>query len=209
MRQASPPFFIAVLFVFLLTTFVLADEKHQTVTFKTTIEFSGRPKMSTTTLLMGPRRARKILANGEISVIDLTLGKAISLNPKSKTGFVYKLDAKPELNLLDEIRQVDETKAERLPEKHIGEQRVTGFRVREKHGAVTTEKVLWVDAKSNRPVQIDRVDSGKGGKVFLRETSKEFVFGKALDERLFETTMPDGYTAKKTPESRVVFSRLK
>ena len=181
----------------------------KTVSFKTTSQVAGNPKMTTTSMILVPHRQRKILANGHIAVVDVKQGKGLKLDPKNKTAFNYTLEANPDLNLYEEVRKFDEKKATRVPERDMDDKRVVGFRVDEKHeesGVKWTEvKTFWFDARTGHPARFERSVIDGEGRTVLRAVSTDFQVNQPLDEKLFQLDVPTGYAHKDKPESTLRF----
>ena len=167
----------------------------ESVSFQTQIE-RGKNTIVIRTMLLGPHKERKILANGEIAVRDLAKGVSLQLDPQKRTSVRTRFKPAKQVNLYDRIRNIDEGKAERLEGKKLNDQTVAGFRVVDKQEYVTVETTIWADPKSKLPVQIERLWIAPDGKRAAKETLSDFVFDKKLDESLFSLAIPEGYSVE-------------
>ena len=96
-------------------------------------------------------------------------------------------------SLLMDVQDKPEVKRKPLGEKEIGGHRVVGFRVSYSSGQYAGVVMnLWGDPKTGLPSCVETIihSSGKVDKV----TMSDFKFDVALDESLFSTEPPAGYT---------------
>jgi len=95
------------------------------------------------------------------------------------------------------FRAIPENAAQRLPGKEIDGQQVIGFRSTEEHETGTWTRTFWVDEKTKLPVQIvTDFKSHQKGLSSSKWIQDHFVFDRELDDALFSTKTPDGYTEK-------------
>ncbi len=107
----------------------------------------------------------------------------------------------PEADFYNRIREFPADKAERLPERELAGKRVVGLRTIEKNSRVrgvdTWTRTYWIDVKTNLPVEIETtVESTDPRHGQSRWILSDIVFDEPLDESLFSTDPPDGYTVR-------------
>jgi hypothetical protein len=166
------------------------------------------------------RRTEVLDANGQIQFVDIynaKTGKTVELVPKEKRfvslGSQVTMDidggkvteAKivpvPTADFYTAIREVPAEAMKRLPAKMLGDKQVMGFyweqRIDKKKGQDTWKRTYWIDTKTKLPVRVEishrSTDSRVGPSDWVQS---DFVFGEELDESLFSTEPPEGYTAE-------------
>jgi outer membrane lipoprotein-sorting protein len=151
---------------------------------------------------LAPHRVRTEIA-GTISIADFDRGRMLWLDPAKKKAMVYDMKGFDEEkrkkmqsgflfgNLraaLDEYRTNKKGQLEELGEKDLDGKRVFGFRL----AIPTMVQTIWGDQATGNVVRIDTTAAGppKTEVVF-----SDFVFDPPLDESLFASDPPEGYTA--------------
>ena len=177
----------------------------ESVSFQTRIE-RGKDVIVTQTMLLGPFRERKRLANGEIAIRDLARGLSVRLNPEERTAVRIRFRPTKDVNLYDHVCKVDVNRAERLKSKQLDGQTVDGLRIVDEQKHVTVKTTAWIDSKSKRPIQIERLWIAPNGKRAAKETLSKFVFDKELDESLFSLAIPEGYSVQQRQGLQPVFT---
>jgi hypothetical protein len=136
-------------------------------------------------------------------VFDWDKGKSLTLEPSSKKAFVLTMTNMPKGKmsmdkdplgwlrvLLTDARDKPDFKRESLGEKEIDGRRVAGFRVNAVNGTVIS---LWGDPKTGLPVCAE-VTMGMFNNSKM--TLSDFEFNVEMDESLFSTDPPAGYTVQ-------------
>jgi hypothetical protein len=166
------------------------------------------------------RRTEVLDANGQIQSVDIynaTTGKKVKLFPNEKRVVSFgsqvtmdidggkvteaKIVPVPTADFYTAIREVPAEAMKRLPAKKLGDKQVMGFyweqRIDKKKGQDTWKRTYWIDTKTKLPVRIEishrSTDSRVGPSDWVQS---DFVFGEELDESLFSTEPPEGYTAE-------------
>jgi outer membrane lipoprotein-sorting protein len=157
-----------------------------------------------------------------IYVYDANTGKSIFLFPDKKIydipqtvisisdglkATAKKIDTKPhpEADFYARIHDLPADPVKRLPEKVIGGKKVVGFVYEDKHespyGVDKFERTFWVDPTTKLPVRIETKFRTTNTTVVESDwVTKDFVFDAPLDEKLFSTDPPAGWTdAAKQP----------
>jgi hypothetical protein len=152
---------------------------------------------------------------GLVSIVDLQQGRMVSLSPKDKRfhviqkimgispddGSLHESEVKPvpEADFYQQMRAIPTDEAEKLAERIVDGKSAVGFRTVEavdlQGGTDTLTRTYWVDAKSKLPVRIEvehRSTVPRHGQS--RWVHSDFVFDAPLDESLFSTDPPEGYT---------------
>lgn len=107
------------------------------------------------------------------------------------------IEIPPTVDFFHRFRAIPENATERLPGKTIDDTKVTGFRSVEEHETGTWTRTFWVDENTKLPVQIvTEFESRQEGLSSSKWIQDHFVFDRELDDALFSTKTPDGYTEK-------------
>jgi hypothetical protein len=163
-------------------------------------------------------RTEVLDANGQIqsvSIYNARTGKKVGLVPKEKRFIGYgsqvtmdidggkvteaKIVPDPAADFYNAIREVPAEAMKRLPSKTLGDKQVAGFyweqRINKNQGQDTWKRTYWIDTKTKLPVRVEishrSTDSRVGPSDWVQS---DFVFGEKLDESLFSTDPPAGYT---------------
>ena len=198
----------------------------RTVSYKITVEKEGEEPVTMHHMLLEPSRVRVEASDGAITIVDTYQGKSIILRPAEKKAYVMSSSIAPKY-ILNAYQEIKEDLLKKFPdgsEENIGQaeingRKVVGFLVKYD----STEVIVWADADSGVPVQIESVgafhseasqdEQGSTTKVTL----SNLVLGEELDDSLFSLTPPDGYSIEQisTPSSpaqeqmmRVLSARL-
>jgi outer membrane lipoprotein-sorting protein len=152
-----------------------------------------------------------------VSISDLERGKLVTLDPERKLFSEAKTllsispdDMKitetevapaPEVDFYARMRDIPAKPTEELPEREINGQRITGYRLVEKHerpeGVDTWTRTYWVDATTKLPVQVEvTAESTHPRMGQSRWLLTDIVFDEPLDASLFSTDPPEGYTVQ-------------
>lgn len=152
-----------------------------------------------------------------ISINDYANGKLVFLDPKNKTfreaKTIFSLSGAddkisetkvvpaPQADFYARIRDFPSDKAERLPDREIDGKMVHTFRTVEKTesagGVMTWTRTYWVDAKTNLPLQIETESTSTDPRMASSHwILSDIVFDEPLDESLFSTSPPKGYTVR-------------
>ncbi|MGO8751027.1 MAG: hypothetical protein ACLQNE_34205 [Thermoguttaceae bacterium] len=133
---------------------------------------------------------------GGFYVIDLLEGKEILADMPSKTGRIVDLKKQPDewtalgSNPLNDLVDMRNARAERLPEEHVDGTTCQVYRVTDI--AFMGYKVpwvkLWLDPQSKLPVQIHSVVADR-----CEMTFNDFHWNEPIDRSLLELALPDGY----------------
>ncbi len=110
-----------------------------------------------------------------------------------------KVAPQPNADFYTFLREVPTDKAKKLPEKTIDGKHAVGFVVEEKaekkRGAITIVRTYWVNTKTKLPVRIEASYRSTIPQMVDSDwVLRDFVFDAPLDEALFSTDMPAGYT---------------
>jgi outer membrane lipoprotein-sorting protein len=175
--------------------------------FKITTEIKGPPAATTTSefMVLGATRSRQEMEMPDkskgITIVDWGRGKSLTLDPARKKAMVVSLAnlTKQQVSQQDPLawfrsilldaRDKPDVKREPLGEKDIDGRRVVGFRVSSR-GMVAS---LWGDPKTGVPV---RAEATMAMFPNVKTTMSDFVFNVDMDESLFSTEPPAGYTVQ-------------
>ena len=168
-------------------------------TFEMEVKIDGQGKAKLQSFYLAPGKLRNEM-QGIVSVMDLKLGKSMTMSPTQKTATVMTFQnmrneaGKPQFNdffertraLLAESQEEGADHFEPLGEKQIDGRRVLGFRYASAMQVIT----IWGDPATGLPVQIDTLWSG----LPRTEVSMaNFSFNNELKPELFDTVPPADY----------------
>lgn len=171
--------------------------------FNMTCQVEGQPLIAFRVLFSAPNRMRQELPGGTVNISDTDQGKMVSLDPKNKRMTVFNLanmaKGKAPTNFFSQLRsQLSDAQKKPgvqhtpLGEKEIGGRRAVGYRISGQAQVIT----LWGDPKTGLPIRVEtRVD------LIPKATTTwtDFEFNVPVDESLFSTEPPAGYTVVETP----------
>ncbi|MFZ1935633.1 MAG: hypothetical protein WCB27_25680 [Thermoguttaceae bacterium] len=174
----------------------LCDAK--TAKFKMEIQVEGQPSQKLKVTFLAPDHIRQDLAGGVANIVDFHKGKIVSLDPKSKRATVFSFVNMPKENQpmnpiaqlrsqLIEAEKNPDAKRESLGEKKIDGRQAVGYRFTSPAQVLT----IWGDAKTALPL---RVESTIKLIPKTATTWTDFQFDVPVDESLFDTQTPPGYT---------------
>ena len=145
-----------------------------------------------TTQTGGAPAARKV-----VSIIDTLNKKSVTFSPDRKKAIVCDLtDAPADVlareggqNLLDELKKAVAGEHDELGDKTIGGLKAKGYRCTNE---LKMTMDIWVDSSTGKPILVEQVLPEGMGKVVLTD----FVLNPRLDDSLFDTTVPEGYSTE-------------
>lgn len=108
---------------------------------------------------------------------------------------VSNVKPRPDANFYATFAAISTEKLTPLPEKQLDGIRVLGFQETETQTNHTAVRTFWINKATKLPVRIDVVVSQKGI-VAGGFSQVDFVFDAPLDDTLFSTEPPAGYTVR-------------
>ncbi|MEJ2703397.1 MAG: hypothetical protein P8Z79_13240 [Sedimentisphaerales bacterium] len=161
-----------------------------------TVEDERSPARSYRLMRFSLTKRREIYSDGSIAVVDLAIPKRLTLYPEKKHAIELTYIGQPTSDF-DLLRMVSSMQNQSSGEGGIqewGVQKIEGhvakgFRSLGKYNDIT----VWADVETKLPVCMEIIHVGMGTKIIL----SEFKFDVDLDESLFSTTAPEGYTVEK------------
>lgn len=168
-------------------------------TFEMQVQIEGQGKTKLQSFYLAPGKIRNEM-QGMISVIDLKLGKSVTMSPTQKTATVMTFQnmaqeaGKSQFNdffertraLLAESQKEGADSFKPLGEKQIDGRRVLGFR----HATAMQVMTIWGDPATGLPVQIDTLWSGMPR---TEVSMSNFALNADLKPELFDTVPPADY----------------
>lgn len=142
-------------------------------------------------------KRREIRSSGEIVIFDLAVPKTLLLVPDKKYAIERMSDTEPrtDFDLLRYVSVMHENAMEELGVKVIEERKAKGFRCANEYNDTT----IWVDIETKLPVHFETIHVQTGRRII----TNQFEFDVDLDESLFSTTAPEGYTVEKVEKGDV------
>jgi len=132
----------------------------RTVSYTMTVEKEGEEPVTMHYMLIEPSRVRVEASDGAITIVDTYQGKSITLRPAEKKAYVMSSSIAPKyiLNAYQEIKEdllkkFADGSEENIGQAEINGRKVVGFLVKYD----STEVIVWADADSGVPVQIESV----------------------------------------------------
>jgi outer membrane lipoprotein-sorting protein len=169
----------------------------KTAKFHMTVTFEGQPEQTMTAYSKG-QKLRQEMTNGFVNIADWTAGKMVGLDPSNKTATVFNLKNMPQDkrtgNQFEQLRvqlkeamEKPDSKIEKLGTREIDGRQAVGFLFE----TVPHDLKVWGDAKTGLPLRIESTMPGPPQAVV---SMSEFQFNLPLDDSLFSTAPPEGYT---------------
>ena len=186
------------------TSLAWADVSEQISTFQpytntTTVQYDGRPDQSRTVAHLSLTQRREIRSNGTILVFDLSVPKCLTLMPERKHAIerIYDMEPTTNYDLLELVKSMESRISglggvQEIGVKNIDGHVAKGFRSSNEINDIT----VWADVQTKLPVLVKVVHVGQGRIIIM----SDFTFDVKLDEALFSTTAPEGYTVEKVME---------
>jgi outer membrane lipoprotein-sorting protein len=179
----------------------LCDAK--TAKFEMLIQVEGQPSQSLRVTFLAPNHIRQDLPGGAFNIVDFAKGKIVGMAPKSKQVTVFSFINMPkesqQMNPVAQLRSQlieaeknPDAKRESLGEKKIDGRQAVGYRFTSPVQVLT----IWGDAKTALPI---RVESTIKLIPKTATTWTDFQFDAPVDESLFNTETPPGYTLVDVP----------
>ena len=178
--------------------FAEAIVEAKTARFQMELEMTGQPKRKFKAYYLAPGRFRHEVEN-VVGIMDMKVGKIVTLNPEKKTAIVMNLKGRQEskpassMDVFEQLRELlskrgdtNDRQYQRLGEKEIGGQPAVGFRRDSPEGTIT----LWGNPATGQPVRVEIIFSG----VPRTEVAMtDFELNVELQESLFDLTPPADY----------------
>jgi outer membrane lipoprotein-sorting protein len=175
----------------------------RTFQFTVAFEIKDAPGPTMQVAVLGPGRVRSVTSVNGVETINITNtaeGKVLTLMPAQKKAILTTLEGgsrsqSSPLRILDQIREIQGRAREVLPTTYVDGRNARGF-VCEKQGSTWT---IWADCKT---CELVRVDIETTTPVATKMSMKNIVCNMALDESLFSTVPPPGYTLQERRVTR-------
>lgn len=177
--------------------------KARTARYDMVSKFHGQPEIKMKAYYREPCHFRQELPEGHVNIADWKAGKMIGLDAKNKQATVFNLvniseEKRSQLqntgNQFEMIRDAlkkamanPDTNVESLGEKVLDGKKAIGFRLL----GQTLPMVVWADPQSMFPI---RIEAAHTGPPRLDVAMTNYEFDVELDDSLFSTDIPDGYT---------------
>lgn len=133
-----------------------------------------------------------------VSISDTAAKTVLHLNPDKKQARTFTpADAADFQNPLDQLVRLKDAQPELVGEDTVGGRKVRVFRVKGAGGnlfRLRGEWTVWVDPTTELPVRMQLRNAAGVPDDKLRVTLDEFEWNVDLDAKLFDLTVPDGYT---------------
>ena len=133
--------------------------------------------------------------DGSYNVIDLKRERSLAVDPAKKEAVLIKgyHDRGP-ADVYQLLRDIRKNEVKKLPAEQVKGQATEVFMAKVKMGEVQQELKVWVEPKSQLPVRLEIADKDKTGRE--RKMTIDVKFDQPLDEKLFSTEPPAGYTLR-------------
>ncbi len=158
-----------------------------------TIQYNGKDPVSYRLMRWSLSRRRERRSDDRILVFDLSQEtiRILELNPKKKRAVQTRRPGKGPAKDPDILKIALELQAGKkidLGSREVEGREARGFRARQ-----GSDYTVWLNTGSKRPLRIEAIQEGSGRRL----TWSEFDFDTRLDESLFRTSAPEGYTVEK------------
>ena len=136
-----------------------------------------------------------------ISIFDMTNQKGLSLIPSQKKAIVFEfknmppeaIDRTKKQNVLEQLKKSVAGEHQDLGEKTIEGRKAKGYRCKNPDMEQATMDI-WVDASTGAPLRVEQTTPESLGGI--KVTMTDFVMNPKLDDSLFDTKVPEGYTVE-------------
>jgi len=143
-------------------------------------------------MVKGSRIRRKIGDIENVAIIDLEASKVLSLDPSNKIAVYVNLQNFPIhsnylerlRNLVAELENDPKFTVEQLGQREVDGCQTIGFLAKSSR----TEVEIWADSRTALPIRIERRQPN------FKIIFKNIEFDVQMDEALFSTEIPEGYT---------------
>jgi outer membrane lipoprotein-sorting protein len=169
-------------------------ERTQNVTLKVSLKGEGPEQFTqVTTTRSGMMRVET--SNGDIiGIVNPKQRRSLELKVKEKKAVLKTHFSSRQTSLFQKLRSVHEDPIKRLPDREVDGKRAIGFLVvlEDTEFPSGTEASVWVDPHTRLPVRLEMAEAGGKDTIIM----EEIVFDCQLDNSLFDTTPPAGYTVE-------------
>lgn len=170
----------------------------QTMTVDMLAEIPGQPELRMKAMFRGPGQFR-FEHDDMIGIADAASGISLTLNNKDKTALVMHLHptgpttkpAGPDRDWFATLKRISKADGKSVGEKQIEGHAARGFEVTEGGQSY----IVWADAQSGAPVRVEILPPGATAPPPL-VTLDHIRLDVPLDESLFSTAVPAGYTSQ-------------
>ena len=164
-----------------------------------TMTFNGHDgdgkQQSGTAYALADGRMRIEDSDGSYNVIDPKRERSLAVNPAKKEALLIKSYHNPgPADVYQLLRDIRKNEVKKLPAEQVNNQPAEVFMAKVKMGDVELELKVWVEPKSQLPVRFEVADKDKIGRE--RKMTIDVKFDQPLDEKLFSTDPPEGYTLR-------------
>lgn len=158
-----------------------------------------------------PAHFRMTFESGWYVILDHGANKGIMVYPNMKMYDEMDFTQNPAAgNVINDLRSLPDRADEVLEQREMDGRTVQGYRVDRLQGEEMKNAVVWVDVKTGDPVRIegeydlhDPNDPTGQRTRTINKAMSNFRFGVELDDALFDTTPPEGYSVGPRTRSRV------
>ena len=167
--------------------------KSLTITF--TQEGSDGKPQTGTAYVLSDGRLRMEDSDGSYNVIDPKRERSLAADPAKKEALLIKgfYNLMP-TDVYQMFRDIRKSEVKKLPGEQLNGQTTEVFLGKAPFGDVVQEVKVWFEPKSQLPVRLEIVDHSNGG-AGLKMTM-DLKFDQPLDEKLFSTEAPAGFTLR-------------
>jgi outer membrane lipoprotein-sorting protein len=186
-----------------------------TLSFRQTTKITGQEAQTAQISYMVPGlvRSEGEPVGGPVSIMDMTHGKTLILNPADKSALLLEeppAEGRPRkldlaASMIEYMRGLAQKEGEPAGEKVLGDVHARGFRVKEQGQDMT----VWIDLQKRLPLLVEVTGRALG--LEFRIAFADIRLDPKFDESLFSLDPPAGYAVRKagaklfmTPEEAVV-----
>jgi outer membrane lipoprotein-sorting protein len=173
----------------------------ETLSYKMTMNLpEQKMPMTMKCIFRSPSLARAEVPGGVVTILDVSQGKTLVLQPASKSALLLEgktplgpggKNKKPGLDFIDHLRTLEKDEGVAVGERTIDGVKTRGFKVKKPD----VEMTYWIDPKTGIPALVE-TQTNLLGKEY-RGTLSDFAINPPLDDALFSLKPPEGYTLQK------------
>jgi outer membrane lipoprotein-sorting protein len=154
----------------------------------------GKPQTGTAYVL-SDGRVRMEDQDGSYNVVDPRRELSLAVDPAKKTALLIRgyYNRMP-TDVYQMFRDIRKSEVKKLPGEQLNGEAAEVFLGKAPFGETEQEVKVWVEPKSQLPLRLEIVDQDKASAG--RKMTMDLKFDQPLDEKLFSTEAPAGFTLR-------------
>jgi outer membrane lipoprotein-sorting protein/outer membrane protein assembly factor BamE (lipoprotein component of BamABCDE complex) len=170
-------------------------EQTKSLTMTFTQEGSDGKPQTGTAYVLSDGRLRMEDPDGGYNVVDPRRERSLAVDPAKRKALLIKgyYNRMP-TDVYQILRDIRKSEVKKLPGEQLNGQTTEVFLGKLSFGEIEREAKVWVEPKSQLPIRLEIVD--KDDAHAGRKMTMDLKFDQPLDEKLFSTEAPAGFTLR-------------